>query len=59
MNYVRKEIEIGDGIVHGSMSNNDYYKRGSVLDTHPEDSENMKDVNDNINNETQKQLAEL
>ena len=45
---VGKYIYIGVGIVHDSMVDDDYSTRVLVLDTHPEDSEHMKDFDGNI-----------
>ena len=45
---MEKDIEIGGGIGHSSMSNDDDFMRVLVKYTHPEDSELMKDADNNM-----------
>ena len=51
--YVAEKIENWGGIGHVNMSNYDDSMKVYILDNNPEDSEHMKDIDDNIIDETQ------
>ena len=54
-----KDMKIVVVIVYDSMSNDDDSTRASALDNQPEDSEHIKDFDDNIIDETQGKSAEV